>query len=84
MFDYINVKINCPKCGKEVTNFQSKDAFCRLDKIDPQNVNEFHALCDCGYWISFNRIKIIDREKQREEPYNIEEVYKLGFHLMDE
>jgi hypothetical protein len=83
MFDYVNVNISCPKCGRENTNFQSKDSLCHLDRIDPQYVNEFHALCDCGYWISFERKQRISRENHREEPYNLEEVLGLGFQIIE-
>ncbi len=52
MFDWINYKCNCPKCGKEVTGFQSKDGPCELKNLPSRAVNNLYSSCDdCNVWI---------------------------------
>jgi hypothetical protein len=46
MFDYINFKANCPECGTEITNWQSKNGKCALEVLEPWQVKVFHALCN--------------------------------------
>lgn len=59
MFDYIKYKAPCWKCGKELTNFQSKDGDCVMDTIQPSVVNRFYDSCNCGAW---NEYKVIKKE----------------------
>lgn len=57
MFDYVRVprRVNCPKCGKRVTGWQSKDAGCMLTDVSLRDVTNFYTGCDnCGTWIEFN------------------------------
>ena len=55
MFDYVNYKENCPKCGALVDNFQSKDLDCNLDTLERWQVNNYYSVCDkCGEWIEYN------------------------------
>lgn len=55
MFDWIKFKTQCPKCGNEVTGFQSKRAGCNLDCLEFWQVDNFYSSCDkCGTWIEFN------------------------------
>ena len=81
MYDYVNFKTNCPKCGTELSAFQTKDANCNLDWVDPVAINNFYTSCKCGNWIEFNRNILPEPEKAREEPYTIGEVTALGFTL---
>ena len=84
MFDYVNCEIECSKCGKMNTNFQSKNRECRLRLIEPDEVDDFYSYCDCGNIITLNREHIEDKEKKtREEPYTLEEVVGMGFTLSE-
>lgn len=58
MFDYVDFKMKCPGCGKDVGPFQSKDGECYLETIKPVDVNNFYESCkNCDGWIEFNRVK---------------------------
>ena len=81
MYDYVNFKMNCPKCSEEVTGFQTKSAHCILDTVDPVAIDNFYTKCSCGNWIEFSRNNLPAPEKAREEPYTIDEVTALGFTL---
>ena len=85
LFDYVNVEISCPSCGKKLSGFQSKDSYCEMDLIDPTEVCEFYSDCDCGAWIEFSRRHNCDEEpKHRSEPYTLEEIKELGFSLKED
>lgn len=81
MFDYVNFKMNCPKCGNEGLKFQTKSSYCLLEIVDPIAVDDFYSVCDCGNWIEFSRDNLPAREKARAEPYTIDEVTALGFTM---
>jgi hypothetical protein len=52
MFDYINYEADCPKCGHTIKTWQSKDAECELDVIEPWRVERFYGICKgCGVWV---------------------------------
>lgn len=52
MFDIIDYKMNCPVCGNEVTDFQSKDKDCIMSKLQLYKVDNFYTSCViCGTWI---------------------------------
>lgn len=54
-FDHINYKMDCPTCGKEVSDFQSKCLRCFFDKIEFWEVDRFYSSCNfCNTWIEFN------------------------------
>ncbi len=58
MYDDIKFKIPCPVCGKQVSNFQSKDGRRMLATLDYWEVNNFYAFCDnCDTWVEYNRKK---------------------------
>lgn len=84
MFDWINIKIPCPKCGKEITGFQSKDGDCLLACLEFWQVDNFYSYCDhCKATIDFT-LKEEVREKIRESVENIRKIltvneYKLEF-----
>lgn len=51
MFDWVNYKAPCWKCGEELKGFQSKDADCVLARMEPMDVEHFYDLCPkCGTW----------------------------------
>lgn len=84
MFDYVNFKMNCPKCGDEVLGFQSKDAHCMLEKVDPVSVNNFYSNCACGHWIELSRNDLPKSNKPRRSPYTIDEVLAMGFKINED
>lgn len=54
MFDFINYKANCENCGKELTEFQSKDGECLMRTLQPKDVDSFYSICDnCNAWHDF-------------------------------
>jgi hypothetical protein len=38
MFDYIDIKVPCPYCGRIVTGFQTKSGACMLDTYKPGDI----------------------------------------------
>lgn len=85
MFDWVNVKMDCPKCGKLISGFQSKDSACCLDIIDPEYVSSLYTSCPhCKSWISFDRSEELLRiNKPRSVPFSREEIEILGFVLKE-
>ena len=56
MFDYVNFKANCPNCGEEETDWQTKQLEGWMEKVDPSLVNYFYTSCkNCKVWIEYNR-----------------------------
>jgi hypothetical protein len=54
MFDWIAFEIDCPKCGKRVKGFQSKDHDCKLQVLLPHMVRRMYSSCDdCDIAIEF-------------------------------
>jgi len=86
MFDWVNVRMDCPKCGKLLDTFQSKDLYCAMEKIDPDYFQTFYTSCDyCKSWISFSRPQeacVIN--KPRPTPFSRQEVETMGFVLNQE
>ena len=53
MYDNVTFKGNCPSCGAENTDWQSKDGPLALCTLDPVDVNYFYTSCkECGKWIN--------------------------------
>jgi len=85
MFDWINVKINCPNCDKPLGGFQSKDSNCALDLIDPDYVVNFYTTCNhCKKWVEFIRPNFPEVHKPRDTPFSLKEIKELGFVLAKE
>ena len=83
MFDDVNFKMNCPNCGQEVDDFQSKDRECTLSTLEPDEVNNFYTHCHaCGTWIEFTREPTY--EGRREKSLTLEQVQALGFVMTTE
>jgi hypothetical protein len=59
LFNEVDVTLPCPRCGKEVKKFQTKDDTydtLYMEKVDFWTVREFHSICDtCN---SFVRVKL--------------------------
>jgi NMD protein affecting ribosome stability and mRNA decay len=65
MFDWVKFRVPCPKCGREVENFQSKDGDCLLEELDFWQVDNFYSYCDnCEATINYTLNNDI-REKIR-------------------
>ena len=71
MFDWVNYPEKpCWKCRTLVSGWQSKDAECNLNTIEPAKVQRFYTSCDsCGAW---NEYKVIAKEVQVEEDHGDE------------
>lgn len=68
MFDWVEFECPCPDCGETLTDFQTKDMMCGLDRLKPWEVNRFYAMCDkCDRWVEFRR-KDGSTETKREPP----------------
>lgn len=81
MFDYVHFEMACPNCGKPLGDFQSKDDYCTMDKIEPDNLSEFYSSCHtCKLWIEFKRPEPETRPL-RPKPLTREEVEAMGFVL---
>lgn len=80
LFDYVNFKMPCPRCGSEVGDFQSKSAGCDMVTVEPEAVTNFYSACDnCKAWIEFSRER--PESKPREVPLTPEQVAALGFQM---
>lgn len=54
MFDYVYCPMQCPECGKQTSEFQSKDGPCTLSNLEAKDVSEFYGNCQrCGKWLRF-------------------------------
>lgn len=81
MFDEVNFKMGCPKCGKPVSGFQTKDLDCTMDMVEPDAIRNFYSSCrECGTWIEFSRVP--SRTPPRETPLSLDEVKALGFTMI--
>ena len=60
MFDYVNYKADCRKCGKPLNDFQSKSAHDGEDlmrTLEPKDVSNFYTNCEkCNTWNDFKVI----------------------------
>jgi hypothetical protein len=72
-FDYVNYTCKCPKCGADVSGFQSKDGGCVFETKEMSDVLNFYTSCDqCSEWIEFNRI----------QNFKVSENFKAGMQDM--
>ena len=63
MYDSIAFSMRCPKCGKELNNFQSKDNGCVLAVLEFWQVDHFYDYCwDCNIKVSFTLKEDIRKE----------------------
>jgi DNA-directed RNA polymerase subunit RPC12/RpoP len=71
MFDYVDLKIECPYCGVILEGFQSKDSKCELDIISPKEVNNTYTSCDnCGKWVEYEVVHPKEYELKLIRGYN--------------
>lgn len=84
MFDYVNVKMDCPKCGNSISGFQTKDSECLCELVSAANIGNFYASCDkCKAWVEFYR-RLPPGEKEKGPPLTREQVEEMGFKLQEE
>lgn len=58
MFDHVDFEMDCPKCGRKMNNFQSKDGECYFNRVKITEVNNFYDSCKhCNAWVEFIRKK---------------------------
>ncbi len=51
MFDYVNYKADCKKCGEPLKDFQTKNSKCEMETVEPSQVDNFYTSCDkCKTW----------------------------------
>lgn len=61
LYDLVDFAMSCPLCGKEVTDFQTKNredlSHASCEKyLDPTTLKNFYTFCRnkrCGAWIEF-------------------------------
>jgi uncharacterized protein with PIN domain len=54
MYDSVAFSMKCPKCGKELNNFQSKSGNCILAVLEYWQVDNFYDYCfHCNIKVSF-------------------------------
>lgn len=56
LFNTVIFPIKCPRCGRTIEDFQTKDDShdtLFMDTVDFRTVREFHTFCtECDTWIS--------------------------------
>ena len=71
LYDAIDFKMKCPRCKKDMGEFQSKDGPCAMSKLDWWSVDNFYSSCDnCETWVEYTiekrpnrKLKISDYKK---------------------
>lgn len=57
MFDWIEgvPEMPCPKCGRPLDSWQSKDGPCEMERLHFSEVDNFYTLCSdrCGEFVEF-------------------------------
>jgi len=52
MYDNVNFKCSCPKCGAKVQGFQTKEGPCILSTLTPFEISFCYNSCpNCNSWI---------------------------------
>ncbi len=83
MFDWINIKLPCPKCGKEIEGFQSKDGECLLDCLEFWQVDNFHSYCNnCKAMVDYT-LKRDTKKKIRESIENMRKALTIDDYELD-
>jgi hypothetical protein len=85
IFDRVNFRMNCPRCGTLVEDFQTKDGDVCLSTVEPEDVLTFYSSCNkCDQWIELTRLPEASPVRStREVPLTLDEVLALGFRLTD-
>ena len=70
MHDNIKFKADCWKCGKPLSNFQSKTGECLMEELNPKQIagGNFYTLCSCFAWNEYDviakEVEIVFNEKE--------------------
>lgn len=73
LYDSVKFKANCWKCGKELSDFQTKDGECLMKLITPKEIGlgTFYSMCldqKCNAWNQFDvipkEIEVVFNEKE--------------------
>ena len=54
MFDWVDYEQKCPRCGRIINDFQTKELDCNLDLVSPSLVEYFWNECVCGVRVSYS------------------------------
>lgn len=83
IFDYVNFKCKCPKCGEPITDFQTKNSGCSFSMLEYYEVDNFYSNCDkCNLWVDFTLkrkkfLPITEYAATYEKEENIYEQFKV-------
>ncbi len=78
MFDYVNFEMDCPKCGRNVSGFQTKDLACQLDTVEPDGLINFYSSCPgCKTWIEF--VRQAPEVQPRDSSLTVADIEAMGF-----
>jgi hypothetical protein len=85
LYDNVNFRMDCPRCGTLVEGFQTKDGDVWLNTVEPEAVLTFYSICDtCKQWIELTRLpELSSVTPLRQVPLTLDEVLALGFRLTD-
>lgn len=79
MYDSVNFTMPCPNCGKQLSDFQTKDKDCTLITVEPDMVSNFYDYCSCRCWVEFTRD--YPCVPNRDVPLSLAQVEALGFRM---
>ena len=70
VYNIVRFQINCPVCGKQINEFQTKEGAGAFDVIEYYTINNFHAICPhCQSLIEFYYSP--DRKKRSIKDYKM-------------
>jgi len=82
MFNYVNFEMPCPKCGKTVRRFQSKDGDLTMDLVEIEAVVTMYSRCECGHWIELSRAPPSLDVTTTKVPATLEQAISMGFRIV--
>lgn len=82
MFNYVNFEMPCPKCGKTVRGFQTKDGDASMRLVEIEAVLTMYSTCECGYWIELSRVPPPAVAVTPKAPATLEQATAIGFRIV--
>jgi len=82
MFNYVNFEMPCPKCGKTVRGFQTKDGDLTMDLVEIEAVVTMYSRCECGHWIELSRAPPSLDVTTTKVPATLEQAISIGFQIV--
>ena len=62
LFNYVDIKMNCPYCKKKIDGFQTKEGILYCDTVPFWSVDNFYTNCKhCKKWVEY----VYDEEKKK-------------------